>query len=59
MTLEAYGDAALGDASAVLSFVVGALVFGASAHRRAAGFAAPTLKELVWSLTDGGTPPRR
>jgi TetR/AcrR family transcriptional repressor of bet genes len=38
------------DASAVLSFVVGALVFGAFAPRTAAGFAAPTLHKLLEAL---------
>jgi len=38
------------DASAVLSFVVGALVFGAFAPRRAAGFAAPSLRRLIEAL---------
>jgi TetR/AcrR family transcriptional repressor of bet genes len=35
------------DASAVVAFVVGALVFGAFAPRKAAGFAAPSLRRLV------------
>jgi AcrR family transcriptional regulator len=38
------------DASAVLAFVVGALVFGAFAPRRAAGFAAPSLRRLIGAL---------
>ena len=38
------------DASAVLSFVVGALVFGSFAPRRAAGFAAPSLRRLIGAL---------
>jgi TetR/AcrR family transcriptional repressor of bet genes len=38
------------DASAVLAFMVGALVFGAFAPRKAAGFAAPTAKTLARAL---------
>jgi TetR/AcrR family transcriptional repressor of bet genes len=38
------------DAAAVLAFVIGALVFGALAPRRTAGFAAPALKKLVEAL---------
>lgn len=38
------------DASALLAFVVGALVFGAFAPRKAAGFAAPTAKTLARAL---------
>jgi TetR/AcrR family transcriptional repressor of bet genes len=39
------------DASAVLAFVVGALVFGAFAPRRASGFAAPSLRKLLGELS--------
>jgi TetR/AcrR family transcriptional regulator, transcriptional repressor of bet genes len=35
------------EASAVVAFIVGALVFGAFAPRKAAGFAAPTLRRLI------------
>lgn len=38
------------DASAVIAFVVGALVFGAFAPKKAAGFAAPSLRRLIASL---------
>ena len=39
------------DSGAVLAFIVGALVFGAFAPRKAAGFAAPSLQRLVQALT--------
>lgn len=42
------------DASAVLAFIVGALVLGAFAPKKTAGFAAPALRRLVRS----GTPRR-
>lgn len=38
------------DSSAVLAFVIGSLVFGAFAPRKAAGFAAPSLRLLVQAL---------
>lgn len=38
------------DASAILSFIVGALVFGAFAPRKAAGFAEPALLKFVQSI---------
>jgi len=38
------------DANAVLAFVIGALVLGAFAPRKTAGFAAPALQRLVESL---------
>ena len=41
------GELSTGDASAVVAFVVGSLVFGAFAPRKAAGFAAPTLKRVL------------
>ncbi len=41
------GSLSSGDASAVVAFVVGALVFGAFAPRKAAGFAAPTLRRVL------------
>ena len=39
-----------GDASAILAFILGALVFGAFAPRKTAGFAAPALRRLIASL---------
>lgn len=44
------GGLSTGAASTVLSFVVGALVFGAFAPRRAAGFAAPALRRILENL---------
>ena len=45
------GDAlAAHDAAAVLAFIVGALVMGAFAPRKTAGFAAPGLRRLVGAL---------
>lgn len=38
------------DSGAVLAFIVGALVFGAFAPRKTAGFAAPSLRMLVQAL---------
>ncbi len=38
------------DASAVVAFVVGALVFGAFAPRKTAGFAAPALRRMLAGL---------
>lgn len=38
------------DASAVLAFILGALVFGAFAPRKTAGFAAPSLRTLITAL---------
>lgn len=38
------------DASAILAFILGALVFGAFAPRKTAGFAAPALAKLIASL---------
>jgi TetR/AcrR family transcriptional repressor of bet genes len=38
------------DAAAVMAFVIGALVFGALAPKRTAGFAAPALKTFVRAL---------
>ena len=38
------------DAGAVLAFVIGALVLGAFAPRKTAGFAAPALRALVAAL---------
>ncbi len=38
------------DACAVMSFVMGALVFGAFAPKKAAGFAAPSLKTFMTAL---------
>lgn len=58
------------DAGAVLAFILGALVMGAFAPRRTAGFAAPALQRLIEALTGDaarepsarrgpGTSPRR
>lgn len=41
------------DAGAVLGFIVGALVLGAFAPRKTAGFAAPSLRALVRALGQG------
>jgi len=38
------------DAGAVLAFIIGALVFGAFAPRKTAGFAAPALQRLIDSM---------
>ena len=38
------------DSGAVLAFIVGALVFGAFAPRKTAGFAAPSLRALAAAL---------
>lgn len=43
------------DAAAILAFILGALVFGAFAPRRAAGFAAPALVSLVRALRARGS----
>ena len=42
------------DASAVVAFVVGALVFGAFAPRKTAGFAAPTLRRMLAGIRPPG-----
>jgi TetR/AcrR family transcriptional repressor of bet genes len=47
------------DAGAVLAFVVGALVLGAFAPRKTAGFAAPALQALIDSLEARARAPRR
>ena len=39
-----------GDASAILAFILGALVFGAFAPRKTAGFAAPALRRMIASM---------
>lgn len=44
------GTLSAADASAVVAFVVGALVFGAFAPRKAAGFAAPSLRRMIVGL---------
>ena len=46
------GDLEASECSAVLAFVIGALVFGALAPRRTAGFAAPSLHRIVAALRD-------
>jgi hypothetical protein len=40
------------DAGAVLAFIVGALVLGAFAPRKTAGFAAPALQKLIRALSE-------
>jgi TetR/AcrR family transcriptional repressor of bet genes len=47
------GTLSTGGASAVVAFVVGALVFGAFAPRKTAGFAAPTLRRMLPGLRRG------
>jgi len=42
------------DAGAVLAFIVGALVLGAFAPRKTAGFAAPALEKLIGALSNRG-----
>lgn len=46
------------EASAVVAFVLGALVFGAVAPRSAAGFAAPALRTLIRALRERPSPRR-
>ncbi len=53
---RARGKLSTQDASAVVAFVVGALVFGAFAPKKAAGFAAPSLRRLVAALTKAVVP---
>lgn len=48
--VERRGGLAPADASAVVAFVIGALVFGAFAPRKAAGFAAPRLRRWIAAL---------
>lgn len=43
--------------AAVLAFIVGALVFGAFAPRKTAGFAAPCLRDMLQGLRDAGARP--
>jgi TetR/AcrR family transcriptional repressor of bet genes len=54
------GSLSTADASAVLAFIVGALVFGAFAPRKTAGFAAPSLRKMIAALRrrHGGAPAR-
>ena len=44
------GTLTTSDASAILAFVIGALVFGAFAPRKTAGFAAPSLRRMLGGL---------
>ena len=44
------GAFAAKDASALLAFILGSLVFGAFAPKKAAGFAAPAARKLVRAL---------
>jgi AcrR family transcriptional regulator len=50
--VERRGGGALSaaESSAIVAFIVGALVFGAFAPRKTAGFAAPTLRRMVAGL---------
>jgi TetR/AcrR family transcriptional repressor of bet genes len=48
------GTLTTADASAVVAFVVGALVFGAFAPRKTAGFAAPSLRRMLDGLRKRG-----
>ena len=56
---RARGTLSTADASAVVAFVVGALVFGAFAPRKAAGFAAPGLRRMLGGLRASSRPPQR
>jgi TetR/AcrR family transcriptional repressor of bet genes len=47
------GTLTTSDASAVVAFVIGALVFGAFAPRKTAGFAAPSLRRMLSGLRRG------
>lgn len=47
---RAAGTLSTAEASAVMAFVVGALVFGAFAPRKTAGFAAPGLSRMITGL---------
>jgi TetR/AcrR family transcriptional repressor of bet genes len=47
---RARGTLSTADASTVVAFVVGALVFGAFAPRKTAGFAAPGLRKVLAAL---------
>ncbi len=53
------GSLSTQDASAVLAFIVGALVLGAFAPRKTAGFAAPALRTFIGALQreSRGVPP--
>jgi len=52
--LRSGGELGVQEAGAVLAFIIGALVVGAFAPRKVAGFAAPGLKRLVGAMTDNG-----
>ena len=47
---RARGTLSTSEASAVVAFVIGALVFGAFAPRKTAGFAAPSLRRMIAGL---------
>ena len=47
---RARGSLSASDASAVVAFIVGALVFGAFAPRKTSGFAAPSLHRMMAGL---------
>jgi AcrR family transcriptional regulator len=48
---RAGGSLSAADASAIVAFVVGALVFGAFAPKKTAGFAAPSLRRMIAGLS--------
>jgi TetR/AcrR family transcriptional repressor of bet genes len=48
---RARGSLSAADASAIVAFVVGALVFGAFAPKKTAGFAAPSLRRMIAGLS--------
>jgi TetR/AcrR family transcriptional repressor of bet genes len=52
------GALSTADAGAVVAFVVGALVFGAFAPRKTAGFAAPSLRRMLTALRRTPRPAR-
>lgn len=50
ITRRSKGRYSTADSSAVLAFILGALVFGAFAPRKTKGFAAPSLKKMAKAL---------
>lgn len=53
------GKISVANASTVLSFVTGALVFGAFAPRRVAGFAEPSLQKIIETFGEEAARPNR
>ena len=51
LELRSGGKLSTHDAGCVLAFVIGALVLGAFAPKKTAGFAAPGLKTIIFALT--------